>query len=345
MHDSKKVLTIAIPTYNRAEYLKLNLNQIRSQFVDNIVDYVEILVSDNCSTDNTQIIVNEFKDDLKIQYFRNEKNLGWGENFFLCFEKSKSNYVLLLGDDDLICDGFFKLLIEVLLNNDLGVVAFKSYGFDLNWKDEFPIDFGKKVYFKDPHEFLLNVGPLLTMISCCIINKKYVNLSEIRKLPLGNFSHVHLILTAVLNQKNNLFISKYLVAAKRNNSSNYHFSKVFVEEIWSIYSSYDTQGLNMKTIELMKKQWLFTYYPFYWLKQRLDKDPTYKDSLLHCDIYFKDLFEYKFWNRPILYLPRTLAIFWGLFATFIGRTYNGEFIRGVFFLFKKFFKKLNYHKI
>jgi glycosyltransferase involved in cell wall biosynthesis len=102
------LVTIAIPTYNRAEsYLRQALTSALSQTYPNI----EIIVSDNCSTDHTEMVVKGFPDS-RIQYFKHKKNIGPYNNWDFCLQQAKGTYFLLLHDDDLIDHDF----IETCMN-------------------------------------------------------------------------------------------------------------------------------------------------------------------------------------------------------------------------------------
>ncbi|MBK7095860.1 MAG: glycosyltransferase [Saprospiraceae bacterium] len=69
-----KLLSITIPTYNRASFLKETLKQLFFQFDEIDINQIEIIVSDNCSTDNTSEVIFEFvKKGFQINYIRNEK--------------------------------------------------------------------------------------------------------------------------------------------------------------------------------------------------------------------------------------------------------------------------------
>ncbi len=93
-----KTLTIAIPTYNGAPTIKRLLDSI---FIQNFSkDDVDVIVCDNCSTDNTLEILKPFHNKIKI--FKNETNLGGDRNFRLCVEHSESEYVWIIGDDDFL---------------------------------------------------------------------------------------------------------------------------------------------------------------------------------------------------------------------------------------------------
>ena len=100
--STSPLVTIAIPTYNRAEsYFPSALRSALSQTYSNI----EIVVSDNCSNDHTQAMVRAIKDP-RIRYFRHDPGIGQKNNYNFCFEQAKGSYVLLLHDDDLIDDDF-----------------------------------------------------------------------------------------------------------------------------------------------------------------------------------------------------------------------------------------------
>ena len=68
-------VSIIIPTCNRAAYLKLAIESILEQGYQDF----EIIVTDNASTDNTEVVVSDFKNE-KIRYFKNEENIGVVKN-------------------------------------------------------------------------------------------------------------------------------------------------------------------------------------------------------------------------------------------------------------------------
>jgi glycosyltransferase involved in cell wall biosynthesis len=102
------LLTIAIPTYNRAAHLDEQLKRLGTQ----IKDSVEVLVSDNASDDNTGEIVNRYKCVLpNLVYCRNAVNLGFDRNIIRLYCEAKGEYIWFLSDDDAILPG---ALLEVL---------------------------------------------------------------------------------------------------------------------------------------------------------------------------------------------------------------------------------------
>ncbi len=102
------LVSIGIPTYNRANsYLKQALKSAVNQTYKNI----EIIVSDNCSSDDTESVVKEFNDP-RIRYYRQEKNIGSLNNCNLCLEQSQGKYFLMLYDDDVVDEDFLSTCME-----------------------------------------------------------------------------------------------------------------------------------------------------------------------------------------------------------------------------------------
>jgi glycosyltransferase involved in cell wall biosynthesis len=96
------LVTIGISTYNRAgSYLPQALASALEQTYPNL----EVVVSDNCSTDETAEVLGNLS-DARLRCFRQERNIGANANFNFCLEQARGRYFLLLHDDDLIDPDF-----------------------------------------------------------------------------------------------------------------------------------------------------------------------------------------------------------------------------------------------
>ncbi|MCC7384156.1 MAG: glycosyltransferase family 2 protein [Deltaproteobacteria bacterium] len=90
-------LSICLPTYNRASFLRGALESICTQATDDL----EIVVSDNASTDDTPGVVADFARRYPfVRGHRHEANLGFDRNFKSLVELAKGAYCWTLGDDD-----------------------------------------------------------------------------------------------------------------------------------------------------------------------------------------------------------------------------------------------------
>ncbi|MEH2339912.1 glycosyltransferase family 2 protein [Nostoc sp.] len=116
----QKLLTIAIPTYNRAELLDKQLAWL-AQAIKAFEDECEILVSDNCSTDNTQEVIQKWQVTLSNITFKsnkNSKNLGVVKNIMYCLNSTTTKYVWTIGDDDPIQDKAIAYVITKLRQHE-----------------------------------------------------------------------------------------------------------------------------------------------------------------------------------------------------------------------------------
>ena len=107
--NSKPLISICIPTYNRCNYLQKSIESIISQaeFKDG---KVEIVISDNASTDNTQFVVQKYTSKYKnIRYFRNSENISI-KNFPLALSRGNGLFRKLSNDTFLYCKNSLKKL-------------------------------------------------------------------------------------------------------------------------------------------------------------------------------------------------------------------------------------------
>ena len=113
------LVTIAIPTYNRADGL---LKQALRAAVQQTYANLEIIVSDNCSTDDTAAVVEGFHDP-RIKYIRQKENIGAHNNFNFCVNAATGIYFLMLHDDDLIDPDFVEACMQVAGGRtDIGII-------------------------------------------------------------------------------------------------------------------------------------------------------------------------------------------------------------------------------
>lgn len=93
-------LTIAIPTYNRSEALLATVRQLLPQ----LTDECKLLIVDNASATPMCDVLNPLiltSGDRNVECYRNKYNLGMCGNFMRCFELCESDWLWILGDDEL----------------------------------------------------------------------------------------------------------------------------------------------------------------------------------------------------------------------------------------------------
>lgn len=117
---TRKTLTIAIPTYNRLELLKICLSSILSQIVRH-EDWLHILVINNASTDGTSEYLAELSHPC-LEIVNNESNIGIAKNVNKITKMSSSHYVMWLTDDDQLTESALVFLKQFLteLSEEVG---------------------------------------------------------------------------------------------------------------------------------------------------------------------------------------------------------------------------------
>jgi glycosyltransferase involved in cell wall biosynthesis len=111
--DSQKLLTIAIPTFERDVWLDNSLERLIPQLIENVSD-VELVISNNASSDKTDEVIEKYNDSFEITYNKNIENIGAIRNIYKCLSLSSGKYVWILGDDDFMEKGYLKKIIELI---------------------------------------------------------------------------------------------------------------------------------------------------------------------------------------------------------------------------------------
>lgn len=119
-----KKVSVAITAYNQAQYIGQAVESVLAQDYPNL----EVVVSDNHSTDQIQEVMVAYMPDPRLKYFRNETNLGMIGNFHKAlYEYSTGDYSLHLDGDDYLTDpGYLRKAIELIDRHSLAMVFAKS---------------------------------------------------------------------------------------------------------------------------------------------------------------------------------------------------------------------------
>lgn len=123
------LLSICIPTYNRAELLKLALISLVQQ-AKGLEDLIEIIVSDNGSSDHTEEVCNSILTKIgRGKYHRNSHNLGCTANILTSILLAKGKFCWIIGDDDMIINGKLSEILSTLRANPSLSYFFVNYFF------------------------------------------------------------------------------------------------------------------------------------------------------------------------------------------------------------------------
>lgn len=334
-------LTIAIPTYQRAGYLQLLLERLFEEFALIDTNRVEVLVSDNASADGTADVVGCAQSKgLPVRYVRNPENIGSDHNIAQCFNLARGRYVLIMGDDDLLVEGMLAALLPQLQNPFLGAILLRPYGYDDDFRFEAPRGHVGWQHFARAEGFLLRAGPLITLISGCIVNKTLLKGVDAKRFCGSNLVQVHLVVLSATAGEHCLSYEGFGVACKRNNSGGYAFFQVFVERLLHILDSYVGRGLSSAFVSRFERRMLCGFYPYYVFRDLIYQPAKLVDARVQLEARFARNYLYQFGIKPMLILPRPMAVIWGAGVVAIGRAMSGDLNRGWRFARTWFLRRL-----
>src|SRR5208283_1890789 len=121
---SEKILSICIPTYNRAKALDRLLGNLELE-IKGISELLEICVSDNGSNDDTSRVLDRWEKKLPLARRKNEKNMGYDLNALEVTKMGSGMFLWHVGDDDLVVEGSVRRLVNDLISledKEIGVV-------------------------------------------------------------------------------------------------------------------------------------------------------------------------------------------------------------------------------
>jgi glycosyltransferase involved in cell wall biosynthesis len=164
--DTSPLFTVIIPAKNRAKYLHHTLRTCMMQNYENL----EVLVSDDGSTDNTREVVEDAsRIDSRIRYISQGAGVGMRDNFEIALRQVKPGFVIALGaDDGLLPDGI-KGMYEVLRDTGMELLAWPpplySYPNVIGLNGQLTIFHTRGMKIVDSHQFLCRQAKNLHYLS------------------------------------------------------------------------------------------------------------------------------------------------------------------------------------
>lgn len=110
---SNPEISIMIPTYKRLDCLRKAIQSV----VDQKTDYrYELVIVDNDPETDDEDITNllSFYDSFDISYYKNDKNIGMFGNWNRCVNLAKSDWIVVLSDDDELCNNYITMMLDTV---------------------------------------------------------------------------------------------------------------------------------------------------------------------------------------------------------------------------------------
>ena len=297
------LLTIVIPTYNRAIYLDKCLASIITQINNDGV--IELIVANNASTDNTHEIVEKYllNSNCAIKYINRPENIGPDNNFANCFNEAKGKYFWIIGDDDFLLPNKLDKIIAVLNEVDYGIVFLKG---SISYNSEEELDkidasnkgglLDKKT-FNSSIEFYREYSFWATFITGSIVNRGLLVQQPFDPYRFANTCLIQLgwTITATFATPINTIVYTPIVACKANNTGGYGLMTIFSKNYNFILKDFIKRGYDKQIISITNVDLLKGFFPHFLIKLLYDKNDFKKEH--HFSIITKNNWVYKqYWK-------------------------------------------------
>ena len=263
MDNKQPILSICIPIYNRLNYLEKMLARF-TEDKELFEEQIHLFISDNCSEDDLRACCEKYsREGLKIEYVRNEENIGADKNFEQCFQRGKGRYTWLLGSDDIPVKGFLRKLLPLL--------QAKNYGlFHVSLTSERNPSL---VEFEGCNEMMVAMHINITFMSSNIIASDKFKLEDLKNYRNTNLIQISAYLTAMTSSSVNAMLymgNPFEPGSDIANNGGFNFYKVFVENFYCILNEYVEKGvLTPATIERVKRVEFHNYLCRFFVRYNL----------------------------------------------------------------------------
>lgn len=242
MMPQRKLLSLCVPTYNRAACLRRLLDNLVPQILE-LEQRAEICISDNASSDGTRDVVGDFQRRYPglVRYRANPENLGFDKNVFAVVTMAEGEFVWTFSDDDLIAPHGVRQVVRVIneaKDRQMGglLVKFASYTSDSDVGE--PTEYQSSVDENKPETYggltcleMLNDDVSFSGMSELIFNNSYLKrlLADERQPVQAGIGthHLHTWLFLLLfleNRDARFFVLNRVIAISPDTASKAQYS-------------------------------------------------------------------------------------------------------------------------
>lgn len=219
------ILNIAIPTFKRPDQLKECINSIAQQ-IDPKNNEVSITIYDDSMTTINNEVIDSVRSNFGcITYVKNARNFGIDGNIENCLSHGNSEYVLVLGEDDILLPGAISKALELIekLHPDIIYTSYFYINNDKNKVIRSPLNISGKIR---PQAFIEDYLWAIGFIGSVIIKRTHLDKSIKRYLGTY-FNHVGRIAANISNTTNILASDTPLVGNRSDNLSSSTWSSSY----------------------------------------------------------------------------------------------------------------------
>ena len=316
LQETLPLLSLYIPTYNRAALLCQSLRAILSQITPEMTSQVEVVVLDNASPDDTPAAVAKVQSDfahIPVRYIRRPENIGCDANFTDAPNQTHGRFVYMISDDDILLPGAVAQLLELICKYPhfdafcLNVRQFREDPHEEGGSLAYALEADKIVSGRD--EALVLLKTHLIFLSCIAFRRENVLGKEYSKRRATNMGQSYMFLDALAPGRGLYAARLPYLAQRADRAEGYNFFRVYVTNFHQMMQHARRLGYSKAAVRQVLDrtlEFVFHFVQIFKFQGRYDQlQPNFPDAVLRLLRAYP--FHRLVWLRII---PRILTPTW-----------------------------------
>lgn len=258
---NEPLLSISIPTYNRAERLMSTVTEVLrlSESLGLPPDQIEIVVTSNGSTDSTDDqMLTLVAENPRVRYFRNDKNYGIDENIARAVENARGRFVHLLSDDDIVLPDTYLRLLRALEKNPatdflfLNAALLRDESLCIMAPPVVAVRDDAEWAWLDKDSFFEAVGVWLTFLSSFVVRREaWLDVRDHRRHIGTEIYLAHVALEVIARRGGACLSFPISVVVRPHFSGSYRMFRAFAQQ-WRLLTLQHARNLGFRSDTLRK---------------------------------------------------------------------------------------------
>ena len=262
------LLSIYVPTYNRAALLADSLRAVLSQIAPAMAGTVEVVVADNASPDDTPAVVARAQAEfphVALRSVRRPENIGCDANFTDSPNQARGEFVYMISDDDILLPGAVAKLLEMI-----GAYPdFDAFALNVSQFRDSPDEQGSRAYTLEADQIVSGRDGALTLlkthiifISCIAFRRSNVLGRDYAARRATNMGQSYMFLDALAPGRGLYAAQQPYLAQRADRAEGYNFFRVYVTNFSRMMRHARRLGYSPEAVQVVMDHTLDFVYHF-----------------------------------------------------------------------------------
>ncbi|WP_221091165.1 glycosyltransferase family 2 protein [Deinococcus aquaedulcis] len=316
MNLRSPLLSLCIPTYNRAGLLRQMLQSILNDLAAMPhARGVEIVIANNASSDDTRSVISDFQQrypEVAWNIHHHAVSVG-ADNVQIVTDYARGEFVWILSDDDLLLPGAISRLMAELNPETDAVVVTCNHFIDGGAPGGLVQPVLPAAYRNGhtrPSEVIGELGTWITFLSVLCFRHSLTQDIDYRPTFGTNLPQSYMFMDALLHSRRTVYVSEPLLSMRHDNAGGYSYFKVFVNSFNSLLDYGCSRGLDAATAARIRTKHLRGFLISTVIAHRINRNGRFNIDWAGTRRLFYQAYStnatYWLGAVPVLYLPTGL---------------------------------------